>query len=120
MTVNTSDLSLDADGLIPAPVYNFKVVVASPDVATAPNLPDTSVELSLTLTVQHPCRGAVLTSRNLSPMTAYVHLSPDVQTVAPFGHSLETSSYDCGLQQLSVVQDPAGLNDYGEFITVST
>ena len=52
-------------------------------------------------------------------MTAYVHQGADIQMVSPFVHTLEPSAYDCGLQQLSIVEDGAFGYPYSAIMSVS-
>ena len=111
---------IDADGLSAAPVFNFDIVLASDTIATAPGTTNNPVSLRLTLTVQNPCRGAVFSTKTLSSMIAYVHHGAETQVVTPFVHTLESSAFDCGLQQLSIVEDGAFSYSYSEFIAISS
>ena len=53
-------------------------------------------------------------------MAAYVHQIADTQIVSPFVHTLEPSAYDCGLQQLTIVEDGAFSYPYSAFMSVSS
>ena len=120
ITVETANLQLDTDGTIPAPVFNFRIVLASDTIATAPGSVINPVTLRLTLIVQHPCRGAVFTTQEIPPLTSTVDYGPDTVTVSPFAHNLDSSAYDCGLQSLTINEDSAFAYPYSAFMSVST
>ena len=56
--INTSDLSLDADGTVPVPVFQIKIKIASPDISSNPSETNNPVELFLDLSIKSPCRDA--------------------------------------------------------------
>ena len=58
VTISTSDLSLDSGGSV-APTRDYKIVVASPNLAEAPGDSLNPAEFNLALTFEHPCRIAV-------------------------------------------------------------
>ena len=119
LTVDTIDLNLDSDGANLAPVINFKIVIAAPNVSLAPGDATNPIELVLTLTVKHPCRNSVLTNQVIPDITSNVNFGPDSYYVTPFVHSLFGSAYDCGLQQFSIFEDSVWPYLYSAFTSVS-
>ena len=116
--INTADLSLDADGSVPMPVLQFKIRVASPDIASNPSETNNPVELFLDLSVRSPCRDATFDSQTLPDIIAIVDNGPEVDTsVTAFTH--DKASYACGDQKLEVVEDGAFAYAYSEFLTVT-
>ena len=97
VTVQTSDLSLDADGTVVMPVFRFQVVIASPTIASAAASGTNPVTLDLEITLRHPCRDAVFTDQAIPAITAVVNYGPTSATVAPFAHSFDGTATDCGL-----------------------
>ena len=64
--IETSDFSLDPGGA--AVIRKYKIIVASPDSASAAN----PKEMYIDLTLLHPCRFAVFSDQTFNMMEVYV------------------------------------------------
>ena len=62
ITLQTSDVSHDPDGTIAMPVLDFKIVIASPNIASNPSMTNNPVELFLLITLRNPCRDAIFSA----------------------------------------------------------
>ena len=97
LSVQVSDLSIDSDGTVPAPVRQFQIRLGSPSITTPSGAANSLVDLFLTLNLKHPCRTAQFAPQVIPSITSFVYFGPDYISIPPFSYTMNTSTYDCGL-----------------------
>ena len=96
VSIETNDSNIDSDGTIPMPVLDFKIVIASPDIASNPSETNNPVELFLTISMRNPCRDAIFVDQTVPDIISIVDDGPVSDTLYSFGHDLDSSGFSCG------------------------